>query len=214
MGRSAAIFLAAVGAVFAPLALLADEGRFQVTFQGGGYRHFLYGAEKDYIQGENDFPVTPAHTSSAFGMSLSYAFRPWLALEYDGRIVGTSALVLKDPSDGDTLRCRSNRHFSFALGLVFRLPKGKIRPYLVVGGGLDRLEAKEETVVTDYGNEIYLAPPPESELIAPLLQLGGGVEVGIFKGFGIRLDGRYAIVFADPHSVRAAGFAAGIFLRI
>ena len=104
--------------------------------------------------------------------------------------------------------------FTFALSLVIRLPKGRIRPYLSFGGGLDRIEAKEETVVSDFGYEIYLAAPSENELVAALLQFGGGVEVGLFKAFGIRLDGRYSLVLADPATVRGVSLTAGLFLRI
>lgn len=213
-GGRATVFSLALLAALAPGFLRADEGRFQVAFQVGVQRHFAYGSETDYVPGENDFPVTPAHNASVFALSMSYAFKPWLALEYDGRFIGAAKLALSDPSDGDVLRCRSNRHFSFALGLVFRAPRGRLRPYVAVGGGLDRLEAKEETVVSDHGYEIYLAAPPESELIAPLIQLGGGVEVGVFKMIGIRLDGRYAIVLADAATVRALSLTAGLFLRL
>ena len=212
LGKKTAAVLAVALAAAAPLC--SEEGRFQVALAGGFQRHFSYGSERDYVQGEHDFPVTPAHDASVFGLSLSYAFKPWLAVEYDGRFIGSSSLILRDPSDGDLLRCRSNRHFSFALNFILRLPGGRIRPYLFFGGGLDRIEAKEETVISDFGHEVYLPPPSENDLVAPLLQFGSGVEVGLFRAFGIRLDGRYALVLADPASVRSVSLTAGFFLRI
>jgi hypothetical protein len=145
---------------------------------------------------------------------LSYAVKPWLAVEYDGRFVGSAAVVLRDPSDGDVLRCRSNRHFAFALTLLLRLPAGRVRPYLALGGGLDRMEAKEETVTTDLGQVISWPAPGEDALLAPLVQAGGGVEILVGKAFGVRLDGRYILILDDPADVRAVSATAGLFLRL
>jgi len=198
----------------AALPLDSQERRFQAAIAGGLHRHSAYGAEGDYIQGENDFPVTPAHSASVLNLSLSYALKPWLAVEYDCRFVGSSPVVLRDPSDGDVLRCRSNRHFSFALALLVRLPAGRIRPYLAVGGGVDRIEAKEETVETELGQIISWPAPGENELVAPLLQAGGGVEIFLGRAFGIRLGGRYILILDDPADVRSISATAGLFLRL
>ncbi|MBN2207633.1 MAG: hypothetical protein JW742_09535 [Candidatus Aminicenantes bacterium] len=212
IGIRAAAGLALIAATALPLA--SQERRFQIAVAGGAHHHFAYGSDGDYVQGENDFPATPAHTASVFSLSLSYAFKPWLAVEYDGRFVGRSALTLSDPSDGDVLRCRSHRHFGFALALLLRLPAGRIRPYLAVGAGLDRIEAREETVETERGHVLSWPPPGDDALIAPLLQAGGGVEVFAGTAFGFRLDGRYILVLDDPAEVSSFSATAGLFLRL
>lgn len=206
--------LAFIAAVALPLAAQEQERRFQIAVAGGAHHHFTYGADGDYVQGDHDFPVTPAHTASALVVSLSYAFKPWLAVEYDGRFVGSAELLLRDPSDGDVLRCRSYRHFGFALALLLRRPSGRLRPYLALGGGLDRIAAGELTAMTEQGMVISWPPPGEDELIAPLLQCGGGLEIFVGRSFGLRFDGRYIHILDDPADVRAVSASAGLFLRL
>ena len=48
---------------------LAQE--YQVSLFVGMNHVFPYGSEEDYVLGENDFPVTPAHTPPNLGASFA-----------------------------------------------------------------------------------------------------------------------------------------------
>lgn len=195
--------------------LRGEETRnFQFAVFGGLHHQAAYGSDKDYIQGENDFPTTPAHTSGLAGFSLTYFFTPRFAVEYDGRFVRSSRVTSRDPSDGDTLTFETNRHFTMTLNLILELPLGRFRPYLALGGGLDRMEARGEHLVTALGHEIIVDDPAESGLIDPVLQAGGGLRALFFKGLGLSLDGRYVVILDKPSSLRGLSFSLGLALRI
>ncbi|MCJ7679875.1 MAG: hypothetical protein MUP70_04035, partial [Candidatus Aminicenantes bacterium] len=47
----------------------AEDGNIHVFIFGGANQHFASGSVDDYLQGSNDFPVTPAHRPVLFGFS-------------------------------------------------------------------------------------------------------------------------------------------------
>jgi len=176
----------------------------------GGRNHvFEYGSEDDYVMSENDFPVTPAHAPFNFGMALVVFFTNNIGVELDGRYVFSSKVILQDPSDQDTVEIDTAKHYAITLNFVYRFLSSRFRPYLLVGGGIDKLLAKYETYTTEYGYDIeVLAPEKTTDVIA---SLGTGVQFFILTNLGARLDVRYSIIFDDPDNQINLNVTLGLF---
>jgi opacity protein-like surface antigen len=180
----------------------------QAFFFGGWNRVFEYGSEDDYVMGENDFPVTPSHTSFNFGAAFALFFTPRLGVELDARYNLPTEITLLDPSDQDTVVIDTAKHYALTLNLVYRLLGRRLSPYVLVGGGWDKLVAEEETAMSEYGFEIEFVPPEKtSNMVA---NLGGGMEVFLLSNLGARLDVRYSIIFDDPHNQRTLNMTVGL----
>lgn len=191
--------------------VLGGENKFQFSIFGGINNVFKYGSENDYVMGENDFPVTPAHKPASFGASIGYFFTDNIGIELDGRYYLSSKVILEDPSDQDSVEVDASKHFSIALNIFYRLSGGDFRPYLVVGGGFDMLSAKDETYTSEYGYEIeFIAPETTTGLLA---QVGGGIQYFLSSSAGARLDVRYVLIFDDPDNINSLSIMAGVFIR-
>jgi outer membrane protein W len=182
--------------------------KYQLSFFVGMNHVFQYGSEGDYALGENDFPVTPSHTPPNFGAAFSLNIKENIALELDWRYTLSSKLMLVDPSDQDEVEIDSSKHHTITLNFVYRFLKGNIKPYIVLGGGVDKILAKDQTYTTKYGFEVdFLAP---EKTLDPLANIGAGVLVSVSPHFGIRLDLRYVMIFAEPDSISSLNGVAGI----
>jgi len=186
--------------------------KFQVTIFAGMNHVFEFGSVDDYVLGENDFPVTPAHTPANMGMAFAYFFTNNIGVELDGRYTLSSKVTLEDPSDQDTVKIDTSRHYSVTLNFIINFLRGKFRPYLVAGGGVDKLLTKDETYTSEYGYEIdFLAPKKTSD---PVAQVGAGVCYYLAQSLGIRLDFRYVIIFDEPDNISNLNIVFGLFLRL
>jgi hypothetical protein len=190
-----------------------QSDRIQVTVFGGVNYHERYGSEDDFEQGYNNFPVMPAHTPSTWGASVGYFFTSWIGLEYDMRLTLRSPVLLSDPSDGDTVSIRTPKHLSLSLNLVLQPLRGRVIPYLLIGGGIDRISIEDETYVSELGYEIIMAAPPEKERVDLLLQGGAGINVLLYRDMGLRADARLVSIFDDPYTVRSVSATLGLFFR-
>ncbi len=183
--------------------------RFQVSLFGGWNRVFEYGSDDDYVLGENDFPVTPAHTPLNFGAALSFFLTEKIGIELDGRYALSSKVTLVDPSDQDTLEIYTSKHYSITLNFAYRFLEGRFRPYILIGGGIDKLLAKEESYTSEYGFQIDFLPPEKT--IDPIANIAAGVQFFIRSRLGARLDLRYSIIFDDPDNQNSLSIAFGLF---
>lgn len=187
-----------------------DGAKLQFSIFGGINSIFEYGSEDDYIMGENDFPVVPGHKPASFGMSLGYFFTDNIGIELDGRYYLNSKITLEDPSDQDTVEIDGSKHYSLSLNIIYRVLRGKLRPYFAAGGGFDKVSAKSETYTSEYGFEIeFLAP---KSTIDPLVQFGGGIQYFLSSSTGARLDVRYVLIFDDPDSIKSLNIMVGAFI--
>jgi len=212
IGRFRKIWLA--GLLFGYLAVFcfvpkAYAQRLQVSLSGGWNRVFEYGSEDDYVLGENDFPVTPAHTPFNFGAALALFFTDKIGVELDGRYALSSKVTLVDPSDQDILEIDSAKHYSITLNFVYRFLEGRLRPYVLVGGGIDKLLSKEETYISEYGFQIEFLPPEKT--IDPIANIAAGVQFFIRSRLGARFDLRYSIIFDDPDNQNSLNVTFGLF---
>ena len=182
--------------------------KYQLSLFGGMNHVFQYGTEGDYILGENDFPVTPAHTPPNFGVAFALYLKDNIALELDWRYTLSSQVTLMDPSDQDEVEIDSSKHHTITLNFIYRFLKGTVKPYIVVGGGLDKILANDQTYLTKYGFEVdFLAP---EKTIDPLANIGAGVQFFVSPNLGIRFDLRYVMIFTEPDSISSLNGVAGI----
>jgi outer membrane protein W len=185
---------------------LADK--YQVSLFVGMNNVFEYGSEEDYVLGENDFPVTPTHAPLNFGAAFALYLNDYIALELDWRYTLSSKVTLVDPSDQDEVDIDSSQHHTITLNFIYRFLQGSVKPYVVLGGGLDKLLAKDETYTTTYGFEVdFLAP---DKTIDPVANVGAGMLFSLSPNLGIRLDLRYVMIFADPDTLSSLNGVAGI----
>jgi outer membrane protein W len=189
----------------------AQERRFQLSIYGGVNHVLEYGSEDDYIMGENDFPVTPSHTPLNFGLSLTVFLTDLIGIEVDGRYFLSTAMVLEDPSDQDTVEIDSSKHYSLTANLIFQIGNGTARPYFVLGGGFDKLLAEDQFYTTEYGWPFEsLVPEKTLDMMA---QAGAGIMIFFLNRAGLKLDVRYIHIFSDPDDVRSFNGTVGFFIR-
>ena len=198
-------------AIFLCSSLLVGKQEIQLSFSGGVNYVFDYGSLDDYAPGENDFPVTPAHASPCFGLGFSYFFTGSLGIEVDGCYYLSSKVTLTDPSDDDTVDYTTGKHLSMTLNFVYRYAVGNFRPFLVIGGGMDKLFTKDKTYTSAYGYEIEFTAPDKS--LDPMVNIGGGIQYLFRPNVGARVDVRYMIIFAKPDNVSSLNLMVGVFTR-
>ncbi|MFB0564334.1 MAG: hypothetical protein ACETWK_01480 [Candidatus Aminicenantaceae bacterium] len=201
------LFILFIGLCFG----FAEAQEFQITFSGGVNHVFEYGSENDYELGKNDFPVTPAHTPLNFGAAFAYYLTDKIAIKLDGKYISASKITVTDPSDNDTAKINTSKHFSITLNFIYHFSGGRLRPYFVLGGGIDKLLAKEENYISEYGYEITFLVPEKT--VDPMGQVGGGVYFFLSSSIGAEFDVRYVLIFSKQDNVSSLGAYLGIFIR-
>lgn len=210
--RLSVIFLIVFAAGVLSQPLPAQDKSVKITFTGGLDNIFSYGSEQDYVFGINDFPVTPDHRTFYLGGSLHWMLSPRIGIGVSGRYVLPTSIVLTDPSDGDQVEINSAAHWSAVLNGVYYLTEGPFRPYVRLGGGIDKLASDAQTAVTDYGFEASFGIPEDS---LDLMFIGAaGTEFALDDTWGIILELRYTHIFSDPDNVQSAGIVLGLNLNI
>jgi hypothetical protein len=187
----------------------AEDLRFQLALSGGIGHIFAYGSEKNYVQGENDFPVTPAHTPPYLGLSFSSFLTETLKLELDGRYAFRSRITLIDPSDDDSVEIDTAAQSFLSLNICYQCIRCNFRPYLLVGGGVNWIAVKEKTYTTYLGYEIDFSGPEKKTAL--MLQMGWGLDVPFGPSLGARVDVRFFYLFADPDNIPILFAGVGVF---
>jgi len=188
-----------------------ERRRFQLTLFGGVDHVFGYGAAGDYALGSNDFPVTPGHTPLAFGAALGFRLSDRLELELRGDYTSASTLSLSDPSDGDSVSVGSSKHVAGSLNVLWTLLRAGVRPYFVLGGGVDNLLGDAVTVTSRLGYDVTFLPP--SKAINVFASAGAGVQLPLTGALAAQIDVRYRLIFAKPHSIGGLVATGGIGWR-
>jgi hypothetical protein len=206
-----ATILAAVLAVHAGLFAAAQERRLELSILGGVNSHFAYGSASDYALGTNDFPITPVHTSPAFGLGLAYRAGRW-GFELDVRATLAAKVLMSDPSDGDAVEIDTYPHLAAGLNVFFQPWTGRIRPYLLAGGGVDAVFARDRSYTSRFGYAIAVSAPRGKDRFDPEVHTGGGLFIDFSRSLGLRIEARYVWVFDDPKPVRSVQAFAGLVL--
>jgi hypothetical protein len=204
----AGLILAALAAAGAA----AAERSFTFGLSGGLLRFPAYGSNADYLRGENDFPVTPAHTAVGVGLSFGRAAGAFL-FEVEARWSFPGSVVLRDPSDGDTASVSTATHVSAVLNALFSPFRGAWRPYVEAGGGLDAVLTRAETVTTAYGYRIDRPALRTADRFDPEAHIGSGLLVSLGVVLALRLDVRAVWIFEEPRALHGLQAGGGLILR-
>jgi len=159
--------------------------------------------------GENDFPVTPSHTPPYFGLSFSYVITKNVKAELDWRYVFSSKIILSDPSDDDTVEIDTAKQYFVSLNVVYQCLQGKFRPFVLVGGGINKLLAEAGTFVSEYGYEIELGIPDKTTAL--FAQFGGGIDFLLSSSFGLLADVRFVYLFTEPDNILSLFAGVGAY---
>jgi outer membrane protein W len=186
--------------------------KYQIFLFGGVNYHFMYGSENDYVLGENDFPVTPAHVAPLFGLAYGNFSSGGIGVELEGKYTLSCGVSLEDPSDKDIVEVDTSRHLTLVLNVIYQLSRGKFRPYILAGGGADLVMARDAVYTSKYGYEILVPAPSKKERVDVQVHAGGGAQFRLCKNLGLRADVRHVWIFDKPHSVKSVHLAAGLFL--
>ena len=189
-----------------------QEKKFQLIFFGGLTRTFQYGSQDDYISGGNDFPVTPAHSSPNIGLGIAYLLKEQIAIEFNGGVCFSSKVRREDPSDRDTVEINTFKHYPLVVNLLYVFPGRKIKPYFLIGLGIDKLSAKDKTYISQYGFEVEILTPERT--VDPIINMGGGFCWFLDQTAGLRFDLRYAIIVSTPDNIHSLSLLRGVVLRL
>ncbi|MBU1339559.1 MAG: hypothetical protein KKD56_10895 [Acidobacteria bacterium] len=189
----------------------AEDGNIRVFVFGGANHHFTSGTVDDYIQGGNDFPVTPAHRPVLFGFSYTRLFRQ-VGIEMDWRYSLPGIVTMEDPSDDDTVEIDTAAHMAISLNLLLRILSGRFSPYLLFGGGVDIAFPKTAVYTSSYGYEIAMGETEKKDRLDFEAHIGGGLEYLFTRSVGIRLDVRYSRVFDSPGNTQMLQATGGLIL--
>ncbi len=206
------MFKRGIGLGLLLMVLLPGFGRAQkvrVSFLTGGCITFAYGSEQDYVLGENDFPVTPAHSSFHLGSALGVPLSEKLLLELDGRFIFSSPVTLEDPSDEDTVRIDTSNHLMVGVNLIYRVSGSRFRPYILVGAGFDKVFAEDMTATSEYGFDIIFEAPSGGESLDPLINIGAGGMFALSQRLALRMDARYALIADKTNKPSSLSFSLG-----
>lgn len=192
----------------------SQQPKAYVHFFGGMNRVFEYGCDCDYVLGENDFPVTPSHSTGSVGMSFGYFIAKGLALELDARYHTNAKVTLTDPSDGDRVNIDTAKHYAVTANVMYQFLQGSVRPYVLAGAGIDTMvDVETKILLTEFDFEFELKEPEEKTEF--MFNLGGGVEIQLSRSLGIRLDARYVDIpkGGDHPKIQSVNATAGLAFR-
>lgn len=209
---------ARVIAALAGAILLAVPGAAQeksraniLSIFGGVFDHFASGETGEYLLGENDFPVVPAHLGPLFGLSYLRLGKR-VGWEIDARFIGSTPVELEDPSDGDILEVSAGPHASLALNVLYAPFPGGVRPYLLAGGGLDVYLSGDAAYTSRYGFVIDIPAPVFKDRLDPEAHVGLGLLIVVGKSWGCRLEGRFGWIFEGERTLAGLSGAGGFYL--
>jgi hypothetical protein len=188
-----------------------QQKRFQIALFGGVNQVFPYGSADDYAAGVNDFPITPAHMPVNLGASLLLNLSDRLGVELRGEYVLGSGLTLTDPSDQDSVAITSSKRMAVSANLIWTISRKKLELYLALGGGVDKMLAKEGIYTSAKGYKVVFDLPEKAESL--FANAGAGLRIPLTVSLGACLDIRYRLIFAKPDMLNNLIAGAGISLK-
>lgn len=182
-----------------------------LTLSGGVQYQLSSGQTDEYVLGENDFPVVPAHLGAHFGLSY-LRMAGSIGWELDVRYMGATAVDLEDPSDGDIVTVNAGPRASLTLQVLFAPFSGALRPYVLAGGGADLSLAGDATYTSRFGYVIEVPAPAFKDRIDPEAHVGIGLLIGFGKSWGARLESRFGWIFEGDRTLSGISGAGGFTL--
>lgn len=150
------------------------------------------GNNSDYVPGENDFPVTPAHIELGGGGGVFINMSNMFALQFTADYLMGAEVDKEDPTDGETFKYKTYNNIN-VLGSVIVKFGGQIQFFLSGGGGVSVLMPYADKEVQGSLGSIIMLTPPDKK-VHPMAALGGGVMYHK-KKFFIKAETLYTMVF-------------------
>jgi outer membrane protein OmpA-like peptidoglycan-associated protein len=141
----------------------------------GGWHYFARDNQLGRDVGSTD--ENRLKQSGTFGLRLGFIVHPLVDLEAELGLTPTSAEVNRGTPAAMSANALA---LNYRAHLLVHVLKGKIRPFLLVGGGGNSISS---------GNTLVLKEDTDGEFHA-----GVGLKADIQKNWGIRLDGRLYVV--------------------
>jgi len=210
MKKNPSIILAAMTMLlFAGLGLRAIEpaarkksstGRFlreQFRLSCGLNMFAASGSNGDYSAGSNDFPVTPAYQSPAFGLGFAHFFSRSFAVGLDVGYGLSAAVDLRDPSDGETVPVDTPKNLIAVLSMLQCLDLSRqMCLFFSLGGGAEYRMGEDREYGSASGSRIIIGAPAKP--LSPLAAVGVGLRCMFSPALGVDLECRASYIFRDP----------------
>jgi OOP family OmpA-OmpF porin len=170
--RATRLFSGAALALLLLCSSSAQAAPLQVDLGVFGGWHYFSSTNQLGIDVGNTDPDLKLKQSGTLGLRVGFIVHPYVSLEAELGLTPTSAS--KPGEEGTALAINYRAH------LLVHVLKGKIRPFLLAGGGGNTLSSSNPDVLhEDTDGEFHF---------------GIGSKFDIMKNWGIRLDGRLYIV--------------------
>lgn len=145
----------------------------------------------DYVPGENDFPITPAHFESGGGLGLFINISHRFAIQLSSYYLFGNRVNKEDPSDGETVTYKTYNNIN-TLGSVIVKVGSKPQFFICGGGGFNVLIPYPQKEVEGSLGSIIILQPPDKK-INPMVGVGGGVILN-FKKMILKLEALYTMI--------------------
>ena len=182
--------LAALLIIF--LGLITPAGRSEVNQNHRGIDLLFYGAfnmahkmgdNDEYLAGENDFPVTPAHGEAGIGLGVIWNLSKRFAIQFCGDYLFGGEVEKEDPSDKETCTYRTYDNINLIGSGIIRFGGGT-QFFISPGAGINILVPYDDTEKTGSLGSIIVIEAPAKK-IHPLMAFGAGVIHNMKKSFFI-----------------------------
>lgn len=150
------------------------------------------GSVSDYVAGDNDFPVTPAHFEYGGGLGIMFNLSQRLDFQVTGEYIFGANVDKTDPSDGETYIYRTYDNIDILGSLLFKFGS-KPRFFLTAGGGMNILNPYNDKEERGSLGSVILIEAPEKKT-NPMIVFGGGVIFNAGRGF-FKVEALYSIIF-------------------
>jgi hypothetical protein len=174
--------------------------REQFRLSGGLNMFAASGSNGDYSAGNNDFPVTPACQSPAFGLGFAHFTSRSFAVGLDVGYGFSAAVDLRDPGDGETIQADTPRNLIAVLSIFQYLDLSQQMGLLFsLGGGAEYRMGEDREYGSASGSRIIIGAPTKP--LSPLAAVGMGLRCMFSPALGIDLECRAIYIFRDPVQV-------------
>jgi hypothetical protein len=150
------------------------------------------GSNNDYIAGENDFPVTPAHNEFGLGCALMFNLSDKIAIQLAGDYLFGTEVNKEDPSDGEIIKYRTYDNINLLGSVMVKFGK-KNQFFASCGGGLNILNPYADKEVEGSLESLIIISAPDSK-VNLMASLGGGAIVTLKKSI-LKIEVLYNMIF-------------------
>jgi hypothetical protein len=150
------------------------------------------GSNDEYVPGENDFPVTPAHNEYGVGCGVMVNLSNKFAIRLSGDYLQGAEVEKEDPSDGETIMYRTYNNINVLGSVIFKFG-GKTRFFISCGAGINILSPYADKEVAGSLGSIIMLRAPDSKT-NPMASFGGGVILNM-KKIIFKIEALYTKIF-------------------